>query len=170
MDLKPEPIPLILSARQNTSGYTDIASRGIVCPLCGCCTTLKYLRGWVCRAPGCGFWAAPDRKVLSHLELEKETMLLNQRHYINPDSYVADVKLETFYIGAYKIYKYEFYGLGYILHGVPTAEANAASGGADELFRDYQNSSLHWVRHDLGHGKVNGGLITKQFSFNTVSR
>lgn len=169
MPVKPEPIPLILAAGQSSSGFTDAASKGIVCPVCGCCNSLKLLKGWVCRAPGCGFWAAPHRKILSHLELEKDTLLMNQRHYINPDSYLGDVKVDTFYIGAYKIYKYDFYGLGYILHGVPTFEANAAPGGADELLRDYQHNSLHWVRHDMGHGKVNGGVLTKQFSFNTVS-
>ena len=169
-----------------TASYSKLSWAGVVCPECGRCNQRRHWSKWTCLAEGCNWEFSPYREIITAAAVMGDQVFQYEGHALSEDKFTNLVDCDRKVHGFFNIHEYHLLHEGLkITHLHANRPLNATKGGADDVFRGLQESSLGLQRLSMpggaskyqsfqsqiiAHIHTASGAVTNHFVKNYVSK
>lgn len=150
------------------TGTEEIFSKGIVCPICKCCSRRIHFKKWTCEN-GCDFVHELPVRTLTAIQAnlqgvknaEKYPKVVAQNGVSQTSEPVGHFDVDQFEI---KTREGEF--IGYVRHFKSNDLVNALEDGPDDLFREMQENDFGLMRRAVRQKGSSGEILTSHYASN----
>ncbi|KAI9812295.1 MAG: hypothetical protein M1827_004744 [Pycnora praestabilis] len=146
------------------------AWKGFSCPDCGRCNSREDWKGWKCLNQGCGFIHELKHVPIPARDLSDPNSPFTSGHAIPLDDCSAAIVTQVEFYNDYRVHTYHIPGCGKLVHFMANGTINKESDGPNDMWHELQTSDLGLKRLMAQRGIVKGGILTKHFVTNYVSR
>lgn len=150
------------------TGTEEIFSKGIVCPICKCCSRRIHFKRWTCEN-GCDFVHELPVRTLTAIQanlrgvknVEKYPKVASHNGVSHSSEPVGHFDVDQFEI---KTREGEF--IGYVRHFKSNDLVNALEDGPDDLFREMQENDFGLMRRAVRQKGSSGEILTSHYASN----
>lgn len=168
LELPPAPLrPPLASDRDNYYDGGDVARiywKGMCCPQCGRLSCREFWAGWVCK--NCNFKSSPPRTIFEADRLADPHRSVFTGPAIPSNIVQPGITWTRMVVDGMTCLIYYLKDCGTVAHILASEYQNKRPECADWLFKEYQAPEMPFKRYALKSHKVQGQLLTQQFSFN----
>lgn len=144
---------------------SEAFTRGVVCPLCGRCTSRLSWTGWECT---CGWTKTPTHTLIPALSIREPLWPLSDAYTASRDIHSPLVSVDVSFSHGYRINRYALPGIdGFVTHMIANGSVITEAGGSDDMFEALQKTDIGLRRRPIdGSSMVKGGIYTRHSCVN----
>ncbi len=166
-NLKPPLLTMEDVERLGYFGFEEECKRGVVCPVCGCCSRRVEWGRWICESSTSGGhfeYSLPariitaDEAIANGNDIPPSMMLKSGKTHKDVfDDIVDRSEFHQEHVSGYQVYRYGMPDettddkpgaiIGYVYHLKSNVSTNQFPGGPDDLFEDLQRTDLGLKRN-----------------------
>ncbi|KAF1999059.1 hypothetical protein P154DRAFT_438020 [Amniculicola lignicola CBS 123094] len=140
--------------------------RGIVCPLCGRCSSRLSWTAWECGNPNCTYIYAPPHILIPAIALRDPYNPLSTSYALSRDIHQVPVSVVVSFAHNYRINTYTIPGIeGFIVHMIANKIIVEEPNGPDAMFEELQTTDIGLRRRPMGTA-LKGESHTRHFTVN----